>query len=108
MMTLAERAKQFAPFDAMKGLQAALRDREERHSRVEKHEICEEQMEKNSDVFAQITKGMKVKIECYRAFHDIMIIGTVSVIDTTFRYIKVAGEKLPFADIYTIEILEYV
>ena len=42
MMTQAERAKQFAPFDAMKGLQEALRDREERHARVERHEISEE------------------------------------------------------------------
>ena len=33
-------------FDAMKGLQEALRDREERHSRVEKHDISEEQAEK--------------------------------------------------------------
>ena len=41
-MTRAERAKQFAPFDAMKGLNEALRDREERHMRVDKHEISEE------------------------------------------------------------------
>ena len=44
MMMREERAKQFAPFDAMKGLQEALRDREERHSRVEKLEISEEQI----------------------------------------------------------------
>ena len=42
MMTRQERAKQFAPFDAMKGLQEALRDREERHGRVSKREISEE------------------------------------------------------------------
>ena len=56
MMTQAERAKQFAPFDAMKGLQEALRDREERHSRVQRHDISEEQMERNSEIFAQLTK----------------------------------------------------
>ena len=43
MMMREERAKQFQPFDAMIGLQEALRDREERHSRVERHEISEEQ-----------------------------------------------------------------
>ena len=42
-MTRAERAKIFSPFDAMKGLQEALRDREERHLRVERHDISEEQ-----------------------------------------------------------------
>ena len=55
MMTTAERAKQFAPFDAMKGLQEALRDREERHSRVQRHDISEEQMERNSEIFAKLT-----------------------------------------------------
>ena len=58
MMMREERAKQFAPFDAMKGLQEALRDREERHSRVGRHDISEEQMEKNGEVFVQLTKGI--------------------------------------------------
>lgn len=106
MMTQAERAKQFAPFDAMKGLQEALRDREERHARVEKHEISEEQMERNSEVFSQLTKGTRVRIECYRAFHDIAVTGTVMVIDTVFRYLKMGTEKFQFSDIYTIEILD--
>ena len=63
MMTQAERAKQFAPFDAMKGLQEALRDREERHARVERHDISEEQIEKNSEVLSRITKGTRVRVE---------------------------------------------
>ena len=65
MMTQAERAKQFAPFDAMKGLQEALRDREERHARVERHDISEEQIEKNSEVHSQVSRGTRVRIECY-------------------------------------------
>lgn len=59
MMTQAERAKQFAPFDAMKGLQEALRDREERHARVERHDISEEDIERNSSVLAKLTKAEK-------------------------------------------------
>lgn len=105
-MTREERAKQFAPFDAMKGLQEALRDREEKHSRVERHDISEEQIERNSDVLSHITKGTRVRIECYYAFHDIAVTGTVSVIDTVFRYLKIGTEKLPFSDIYNIEILD--
>ena len=53
-MTRAERAKQFAPFDAMKGLQAALRDKEERHSRTEKREISDEVKERNSKVLRRL------------------------------------------------------
>jgi len=106
MMMREERAKQFAAFDAMKGLQEALRDREERHLRVERHEISEEQMEKNSEVFAKIIKGTKVHIDCHWNFHDISLVGTVTSIDTTFHFLRLGTEKLPFADIYSIEILD--
>ena len=49
-MTRQERAKQFMPFDAMKGLQAALRDREERHSRVDRRVLSDEAIAANSAV----------------------------------------------------------
>ena len=88
----------------MKGLQEALRDREERHFRVQRHDISEEQMQHNSEVFLRLTKGMLVRIECYRAFHDVTITGTVTAIDTIFRYLKLGTEKFLFSDIYDIEI----
>ena len=49
MMMREQRAKQFAIFDAMKGLSEALREREERHSRVQKHGISEEDQERISE-----------------------------------------------------------
>jgi len=107
MMTRAERAKIFAPFDAMKGLQEALRDREERHSRVERHEISEEQQEHNSEVFAKLTKGMRVRLDYYFAFHDVSNSGTVTEINTVFRYLKLGTEKIFFCDIYDIEIIDW-
>lgn len=106
MMMREERARQFAPFDAMKGLQEALRDREERHSRVDKHDISEEQMERNSEVFAKITKGTVVRMEFYRGFHDITVTGKVTTIDTVFQFLKLGTEKYLFSDIYTIEITD--
>ena len=106
MMMREERAKQFAPFDAMKGLQEALRDREERHTRVERHDISEEQMEKNSEVFAALTAGMRVRMDCYRAFHDVSVTGTVTAVDLNFRCLKLGTESFSFADIYGIEILD--
>lgn len=106
MMMRQERAKQFQPFDAMKGLQDALRDREERHTRVERHEISEEQMEKNSEVFQKLKKGMLIRMDCYVAFHDVSITAIVTSIDLTFRFLKMGKEKMYFSDIYQIEILE--
>ena len=67
-MTRAERAKIFAPFDAMKGLQEALRDREERHLRVERHEISEEQAEQNSRTpFMMSLNAAKSRISIVRS-----------------------------------------
>ena len=106
MMTRAERAKIFAPFDAMKGLQEALRDREERHLRVERHEISEEEIERNSRVLAKLARGMKVEISCYSAFHDVVKRGRVTDIDVTFHKLKLDGEQIFFDDIYSVRITD--
>ena len=107
MMTRLERAKIFAPFDAMKGLQEALRDREERHLRVERHDISEEQEEHNSEVIAKLQKGMHVRLDYYSAFHDVSKNGIVTEVSTTYRYLKLGTEKILFCDIYDINITEW-
>lgn len=103
-MTRQERAKQFMAFDAMKGLQEALRDREERHSRVEKHDISEEQTEKNSAVFARLFKGSSVRVECWHAFHDVTLSGTVSDVSLAFGYLTLGGERIYFTDVYSVQL----
>ena len=106
MMTLQERAKQFAPFDAMKGLQEALRDREERYSRVDKHDISDEAIEANSIVISKLSKGNIVEVEYYCAFHDICKSGKISECSIPFKFIKLNGEKIFFDDIYSIRIID--
>ena len=104
-MTRGERAKIFAPFDAMKGLQEALRDREEKHMRVEKREVSEEDEERNSRT---VERGMRVEIFCYSGFHDVIKRGTVTDIDKVFRHLKLDGQRIWFDDIYKIRITEYL
>ena len=105
-MTRQERAKQFQPFDAMKGLQEALRDREERHSRVEKREISEETMEQLSDTIGRLEPGMVVEIEYYKAFHDIANRGKIAKVDLVYKYLVLGDEKIRFNDIYNLIIIE--
>ena len=105
-MTLQERAKQFVPFDAMKGLQEALRDREERHCRVERHDISDEDIAANSIVISKLSKGLMVHVEYYCAFHDIEKEGRITEISIPFKYIKLNGEKIIFEDIYRIRITD--
>lgn len=107
MMTREERARQFAPFDALKGLQEALRDREERHSRVERHDISDEQIEINSQVLLNLERGNVVQMDCYRAFHDISMKGKVQSVDRNYRFLRLtSGERIPFEDIYTIAVID--
>lgn len=105
-MTREQRAKQFMPFDAMKGLQKALRDREERHTRVEKREISEEEMEANSAALNRLVRGSKVRITYYRHFHEAERSGTVYDVNCTYRFLMLDDEKIFFDDIYTICIID--
>ena len=105
MMPREERAKQFMAFE-VKGLQEALREREERYTRVERHEISEEQMMINSEIFMKLKRGMTVGMNCYVAFHDVTVTGIVTEINLTFRYLKLGPDKYFFSDIYTIEITD--
>lgn len=104
-MTRENRAKQFMPFDAMKGLAEALRDREERHSRIPKHEISEEAQEHISQVLLRVEKGSKVFLEYYSNFHDVSKEGIVSVINRPLRFIRVDEEKVFFDDLYDIQVI---
>ena len=93
-------------FDAMKGLSEALRDREERHLRVEKHDISDEVIEQNSRVLSALTCGMRVRLEYYRAFHDVVGEGRVTELSVPFKYLRLDGEKVIFENIYKIEIID--
>ena len=105
-MTREQRAKQFMPFDAMKGLQEALRDREERHSRVERHGISEEEQEALSNVLNRLSKGDKIRISYYCRFHDVEKSGTVTAINYAYRFLKVDEEKIVFDDVYGIAMID--
>lgn len=94
------------PFDAMKGLQEALRDREERHSRVARHEVSEEQQAQNAAVLQSLERGMRVSLEYYRAFHDVIQQGRVTEVSLPFRYLKLEEERIRFEDIYRITVTD--
>lgn len=91
----------------MKGLQEALRDREERHSRVERHDISDEAIEQNSAVFSKLVKGDRVEMDYYCAFHDITKEGRITEISPVFKYLKLNGEKVYFEDIYSIRMTDH-
>ena len=110
MVNKAERAKQFLPFDALKGLQEALREKEKQLEFVEKVELCEEMIEKLSEKLQILEIGslIIVKYYCNKCYKE--VVGNVKGVDRVKKklIIEVNGEKerkleIRFCDIFSIE-----
>lgn len=102
MLTREERAKQFAPFDALKGLQEELEKRREKHSRVEKTELSEERREEISSALEKLERGDKVKIVFFKTGHYYDVVGKTEQVDRAAKYIRIGDAKIFFDDIYDI------
>ena len=83
------RAKQFLPFDALKGLQEALREKEKEIEYEEKKELSEETLAELNNVFNKIEKGSFVKIRYYRNGRYKELEGIVTYIDYIKREIQI-------------------
>lgn len=100
-----DRAAQFQPFDALKGLQEELRAREERRTRVEKKEITEERAESISIQLIKIYKRSDVEIVFYRGGHYYNLQGSVVDKNDIYKYLVIGQEKIFYDDIYDLKLL---
>ncbi len=97
------RAKQFLPFDALKGLQEALREKEIEYE--EKRELSEETLNELDSIFNRIEVGCKVKIKYYKNRKYNEIIGLVTSIDLIKKKIQINKEfNISVSDIANIDI----
>ena len=83
----ADRAKLFIPFDALKGLKEALREKEK--------VLCEKKQIKKRDI---------VRVKYFSNNEYLSLQGMVSSIDFTLKKIKVIKTIINFDDILNIEI----
>ena len=96
------RAKQFLPFDALKGLQEALREKEIEYE--EKKELSEETLADLDNILNRIGIGNIVKIKYYRNRRYIEIKGLVTKIDSIKKKIQIDNESnINITDINKIE-----
>lgn len=79
-MSRSDRAKQFAPFDALKGLQDALRIKEYQHERVQKGEVSEEKAGEISKVLMNLEKGNIVQVEIFEEGHYLNFEGVAKLV----------------------------
>ena len=98
------RAAQFAPFDALKGLHEALRLAEYEHERIEQGEISEEQAEKISTALQQIDKNTTVKIKYFYDGYERTFKGKIKV-DVYEQIIEFGGKKYNLDCLLDIELI---
>ena len=95
------RAKQFLPFDALKGLQEELRKKEIEYE--EKKELSEERLNELNNSFNQIEKGSFIKIKYYKNKKYNEISGIVTDINYIKKKIKInENENINISDIIDI------
>ena len=102
-MSMNDRARQFLPFDALKGLREALRLKEYEHERMIKRDIPEEKVIEISKLLAQVTKQSYVYIKYYNDGYYLNVEGNCKI-DYNKLLIKFDDKIIRFEDIYDMKI----
>lgn len=97
-----DRAKLFIPFDALKGLKEALKEKEK--ILVDKKELNEEEIEAVSLVLKEVRKRDLVTVTYFSKGEYLALQGMVSSIDFIYKTIKVIKTEILFEDILSITI----
>ena len=95
------RGKQFLPFDALKGFQEALKEKEKIY--IEKMELLDDEIELINRQLLKLKIGMMVKIKYYDNGNYLEIQGMVSKIDQENQYLVIVKTKIKFNDILFID-----
>lgn len=104
MMDKSMRAKQFLPFDSLKGLKEAIFLKDYEHERIAKKDISIDDLNLISENMMKTDKNSIVKIKYYNDGYYHEIIGNVKI-NIYDKFIKINGLKIEFDNIYLYEIL---
>lgn len=96
-----DRAKQFLPFDALKGLKEELKKREEKLLYEDKRIISEEKMLEINETLLGVLSSQDYCVEYYSCGKYKTLTGKIKVIKNT-KQIKIADKVINFNDIYNI------
>ena len=100
MLSRIERAKQFLPFDAVKGLQFALREKE--NLCISKVELSDEQIENISNLLGVTKIGDSIEVVYYDNKQYEKIQGKVTKISNVKKSIAIDNVEVFFIDIFSI------
>ena len=102
-MPASDRAKQFMPFSALRGLRAALAEKE--RITVEKIELTEDKAEELNRQMAQIHVGSMISVIYYHDEEYVKLSGRVARLDTSSRILQIVNTKISFDDLLVVNSL---
>lgn len=100
---MSDRARQFLPFDALKGFKELVKEVE--RVKVSKKELTEEDIEKLSKTILSLEKGMMVRVVYFDQDEYLKLEGIVSKIDITNRFIMIVKKRISLDDLLEIEVV---
>lgn len=101
-MSRENRAKQFLPFAALRGLNEALREAE--RVVMPRAVLFEEEMERVDRMLQKVRVGQRVWAVCYRDGVYMTVCGLVERVETGRRVLQIDGGGVRFEDLRTLEI----
>ena len=105
-MPRSQRAKQFAPFDALTGFGLALAAKRRQMGLVEKLFLSEEEQEKINEELLALCKGDRVGITYYAEGEYVKLVGRVEELSEVQQLLRVNETKINFADLADVKRLK--
>ncbi len=102
-MSRQERAKQFAPFDALRGLREALKRKEEEHERCERKELSEESMAEIAATLNELCAGDNVEVTFFDEGRYVCLRAQVYRVDAHNHILYVGEGKIPFRALFQLK-----
>ena len=101
-MPASRRAKQFMPFDALRGLKEAIAAKEKRPE--PRRELTEYMKEQINKTLSELRKGQQVTVVYYGSLEQetLQVTGTVVKVDPYWQILQINRIAIDFAEIYEI------
>lgn len=108
-MPASRRAKQFMPFDALRGLKEAIAAKEK--ISIPKKELAEDMVREINSILIDLRKGQNVTVVYYSGYEEeyLQLTGAVEKVDSYWQLLQVGNIAISFDEISEIHTdFEYV
>lgn len=100
-MDNSKRARQFLPFNGLKGYGELLAEAKEEEE--EERPLSEDRAQKLDALLGRMKKGDFLRITFYGAGRYRTLEGPLEAIDIPFRFLRIEGKNIPFCHIWEIK-----